>query len=295
MIGRPPRYTAELANQILQELARGRGLLDICSEPGMPCDVTVWRWVTDDIEGFAARYAKARETGEPVFRSHFPTRYTAEIAERIVGGITSGRTVADVCSDPGMPSAGTVRNWVVSNREDFTARYREAQEIGRALSGGPIPYSTEIADRVLGELMQGRTLIEVCDGPGMPSVGGVLLWVRRDRDGFAARYREAREVGAQIMVDELILIGDDSRRDHARHRGEDGETELVVDHENIARSRLRCENRRWILSRALPRIYGDRLQVTTRHDAGDGWPELLKELESQPRGLPSEDDPADGQ
>jgi hypothetical protein len=284
MTGRPPRYTAELADRILHELTRGRTLIDICAEPDMPCDNTVRQWAADDIEGFAARYSKAREIGDPLVRH--PTRYTAEIGERIVGEVTSGRTLTDLCSEPGMPPLRTIRQWVADNREDFSERYRRAQEIGRALSGGPVPYSAELADRVLGELMEGRTLVDVCDDLGMPSKGTVLLWVRRNRDGFAARYREAREIGGQIMVDELITIGDDSRRDQVRRRNEGGEATLVVDHENINRSRLRCENRRWILSKALPRIYGDRLEVSAKHDAGDGWAELLKALDGKTRGLP---------
>jgi hypothetical protein len=249
--------------------------------------------VEDDIDGFAARFSEAREAGASLVR--YPTRYTAEIGERIVAQVTSGRTLPDVCREPGMPDIRTIRNWVADNREDFSERYRQAQEIGRALSGGPVPYSAELSDRVLGELMEGRTLVDACDDPGMPSKGTVLLWVRRDRDGFAARYREAREIGGQIMVDELITIGDDSRHDQVRRRTEGGEAALVVDHENINRSRLRCENRRWILSKALPRIYGERLEVSAKHEAGDGWAELLKALDGKTRGLPSEDEGADEQ
>jgi hypothetical protein len=52
---RSPRYTAELADCILQALARGRALSDICAKPGMPCENTVRQWMADDIEGFAAR------------------------------------------------------------------------------------------------------------------------------------------------------------------------------------------------------------------------------------------------
>jgi hypothetical protein len=80
MTGRPPRYTAELADRILQELARGRTMKDICAEPGMPCDNAVRQWVADDIDGFAARYSEARATGASLV--HYPTRYTAEIAEK---------------------------------------------------------------------------------------------------------------------------------------------------------------------------------------------------------------------
>jgi transposase-like protein len=293
-LGRPLRrtsktYTPEMADRILQEVALGRAVKDICAEPGMPCQATVENWVEDDLDGFAARYRAAREAGEPL--RAYPTRYTPELADKIVGEVTSGKTLTDVCREPGMPHVKTVRTWVADNREDFTARYRQAQEIGRALRGGPIPYSAEIADRVLGELMQGRTVIDTCDGPGMPSIGAVLLWVRRDHDGFAARYKEAREIGVQVMMDELIVIADDSRRDHIRRRKASGETEVVVDHENIRRSELRSENRRWYITRTTPRTHADRLEITTRQEPGDGWAELLQSLDGKSRGLPSEDEP----
>jgi hypothetical protein len=293
MTGRPPRYMAELADRILQEVARGRALGEICAEPGMPCETTVRQWVADDIEGFAARYGQAREIGEPLVRH--PSSDAAGIGEGIAGDITGGSPLADLCSEPGMPPQGMIRPWIVDSREDFTERTRRAEEIGRALSGGPIPYCAELADRVLGELMEGRTLIEACRLPGIPSEGTVLLWVRRNHDGFAARYREAREIGGHIMADKLILIGDDSRGDYVTRRTADGETIVVVDRDNIERDRLRSENLKWALTRALPRIYGDRLQIDAKHDASDGWAELLKELDGKTRGLPSEDEPCDEQ
>jgi hypothetical protein len=45
----------------------------------------------------------------------------------------------------------------------------------------------------------------------------------------------------------------------------------------------------------LPRIYGDRLEVSAKHGAGDGWAELLKGLDGKTRGLPSEDETTDEQ
>ena len=44
---------------------------------------------------------------------------------------------------------------------------------------------------------------------------------------------------------------------------EDGKE--TVDHERIARSRLRVDSRKWVASKLLPKVYGDRLQHT-----GDG-------------------------
>jgi hypothetical protein len=243
-------YTPELAERILQQLTRRRTTTEICSEPGMPSERTVRQWVEDDVEGFAARYHEARRIGAaPLGR---PTIYTPELAERIAAGTVRGRYLDDLCDDPGMPSPSTVRDWVAKNRENFSQRYKLAQEIGRAMRGGPVFYSVELADRVIGELMGGRTLIDVCNDPGMPNRSTVLAWVRRDVDGFAARYREAREIGGQIMVDELIQIGDDLARRGQRAGGEPGAP--GISREDVDVARLRCDNVRRALSRALPRI-----------------------------------------
>jgi hypothetical protein len=287
-----PVYTPELAENILQELTRSRTTTEICSEPGMPSERTVRQWVEDDIEGFAARYHEARAIGAaPLGR---PTMYTPELAERLAAETVRGRHLVDLCDDPGMPSPSTVRNWVAENREDFSQRYKLAQEIGRAMRGGPVFYSIELADRAIGELMGGRTLVDVCNDPGMPNRSTVLAWVRRNEDGFAARYREAREIGSQIMVDELIQIGDDLARSGQR-AGEPGAPGAPgVSREDIDVARIRCENRRWVLSRAMPRIYGDRVRIDARHDASDGWAEVLKAVDGKTRGrLPSEDEDAE--
>jgi hypothetical protein len=48
-------------------------------------------------------------------------------------------------------------------------------------------YTADIADRILSELRAGRSLHDICGDDGMPCCGTVLAWVRRDRDGFAAK------------------------------------------------------------------------------------------------------------
>ena len=44
----------------------------------------------------------------------------------------------------------------------------------------------------------------------------------------------------------------------------------TVDHEHIARSRLRVDSRKWMLSKMIPKIYGDRL--VTELTGKDGGP-----------------------
>src|SRR4051812_9761919 len=55
--------------------------------------------------------------------------------------------------------------------------------------------TAEIADHVLAELRRGRALGDICGDAGIPHVSTIMRWVEHDRDGFAARYREARRTG----------------------------------------------------------------------------------------------------
>ena len=53
----------------------------------------------------------------------------------------------------------------------------------------------------------GRTVRDICRAAGMPSSSTVRLWVVEDRDGFAARYRQAREHYRQFCADHGISLG----------------------------------------------------------------------------------------
>jgi hypothetical protein len=70
--------------------------------------------------------------------------------------------------------------------------------------------------------------------------------------GFSARYARARAIQYDRWADEILTIADDASGDLIQRLGKDGSTERVVDHENIQRSRLRCDSRKWLLSKLLP-------------------------------------------
>jgi len=61
-------YNEAIASEILDQLAEGKTMRAICREPGMPSARTVNRWATDDTNGFAARYDRARKLqGDAIF------------------------------------------------------------------------------------------------------------------------------------------------------------------------------------------------------------------------------------
>lgn len=59
----PDPYTPELATRICERLARGESLRSICRDEQMPGRTTVAKWISDDHEGFAGQYARARDVG----------------------------------------------------------------------------------------------------------------------------------------------------------------------------------------------------------------------------------------
>jgi hypothetical protein len=159
--------------------------------------------------------------------------------------------------------------------------------------GRPSAYNTEIAERILDGLSAGRTLLDICDDDGMPSSRTVHSWVSEDRGGFAARYHRNREIGCHTLADEILAIADDSRNDWVLRRTEaghpDAPLEIVFDHEHVRRCRLRIDARRWLLSKILPRTYGDRPDPPPPAEPRDTLAELLKEIDGSTRGLPSAD------
>lgn len=128
--------------------------------------------------------------------------------------------------------------------------------------GRPSLYSVEIADAICERLSSGMTLREVCRADDMPDESTVRKWALRNHEDFFPQYAEAREVGYHAMADELIEIADDGSNDWMERNGSDGQTgDTVINGEHVQRSRLRLDTRKWLLSKALPKVYGDKLAV----------------------------------
>jgi hypothetical protein len=118
-------------------------------------------------------------------------------------------------------------------------------------------YTPEIAETILERLEDGEGLIAICRDDGMPSDGAVRHWVETDYQGFAARYAQARARGVERLADEILELSDDGSRDVKVLP--DGRE--IVDYEVVARSRLRVDSRKWLLSKLLPKQYGDRVDL----------------------------------
>ena len=123
--------------------------------------------------------------------------------------------------------------------------------------GRPSDYNPEIAAKICERMALGETLTDICKDEGFPSRVSVWRWTEAHED-FRNAYSRARECQMESWADDIVHISDDSRND--TQVDEDGHE--VTNHDVIARSRLRVDTRKFLMSKIAPRLYGDKLALT---------------------------------
>jgi hypothetical protein len=66
VMGRPSKYSEELAERICTEIANGKPVFAICQEDWCPSEFTIYKWLRDK-EDFSKAYAHAREIQQERF------------------------------------------------------------------------------------------------------------------------------------------------------------------------------------------------------------------------------------
>lgn len=123
--------------------------------------------------------------------------------------------------------------------------------------GRPSIFTEELAARICERLALGETLRAICRDDDMPNEATARLWAADPENPFSTQYARAREVGYHGWSDQIVEIADDKLGDPARDR-------------------LRIDSRKWIMSKALPKIYGDRQTHEVELSANDKLLSLIE-------------------
>ena len=118
-----------------------------------------------------------------------------------------------------------------------------AQKLGKGKRrrGRPSKYNEAIAKIICERLAGGETLRAICKDKTLPSERTVRTWAMDLDHPFSPQYARAREIGYMKMADDILEIADDASEDYQR-------------------SRLRVDTRKWLLSKALPKIFGNKVR-----------------------------------
>jgi hypothetical protein len=137
-------------------------------------------------------------------------------------------------------------------------------------TGRPSKYTVELGELICSLLAEGQSLRKICELEIMPRRSTVLLWVIKGWNGdekykdFSGTYARAREAQAESHFDDMVDIADDDRNDYGFKESEDNSgkgASACIMPDNIQRSKLRLDTRKWIATRILQSKYGDKSHV----------------------------------
>jgi hypothetical protein len=123
-------------------------------------------------------------------------------------------------------------------------------------------YTEAIAAEICERIAKGETLAQICRDEHMPARRTVVDWALNDHEAFAARYAQAREAQIDHWADEITEIADNGSNDWMRRETQSGRITMIVDQEAAARSRLRIDTKKWLLSKLKPERYGESLKLS---------------------------------
>ena len=127
------------------------------------------------------------------------------------------------------------------------------------MSGGrPSNYTLELAKRICNVIAtSSKGISKLCkENPDFPSHETIFSWIK-DNEEFSDLYARAKRYQITTLIDEIVDIADETSNDYSLNE----KGKLVVDHENISRSKLRIDTRKWLASKLLPKLYGDKITV----------------------------------
>jgi hypothetical protein len=123
--------------------------------------------------------------------------------------------------------------------------------------GRPTDYTHDVSIDICARIAEGMPLTKICKLDGMPHVATVYRWLADERyKDFRDRYMYAREDQADTLADEIVEIADDTDNDYT----ETVDGILKYNAENVNRSRLRVDARKWVAAKLKPKKYGDKVQ-----------------------------------
>jgi hypothetical protein len=125
-----------------------------------------------------------------------------------------------------------------------------------AAAGRPTEYTTEIATSICERLADGESLRAICADPAMPEKATVRGWLARYPE-FRDEYASALEAQAEDLAWEVLEIVDDAKGDYVERVRANGKVVTVFDPANLARCRLRCDVRWWVVERLAPKGLGE--------------------------------------
>ena len=116
--------------------------------------------------------------------------------------------------------------------------------------GRPSKYTAEMADAICERMIEGESLVKICEDPEMPTRTTIYRWMDANPD-FVTRCARAREGLADYLVDAIEDLASKTTND------------------NFQAMKIKIATAQWRAMKMAPRVYGDRTRTeVTGADGG---------------------------
>lgn len=103
----------------------------------------------------------------------------------------------------------------------------------------------ELKNKILDKIREGQSLIKICKNKNLPNRDTINTWLNKDKD-FSDKYVCAKELGFIKESYNLLEIVDN----------------VALTREAIMKAKLQYEARQWLLSKLIPKKFGNAAQQT---------------------------------
>jgi len=142
--------------------------------------------------------------------------------------------------------------------------------------GRPSDYTKEIGDAICEHIGNGESLRKFCEMEGNPTKPTVLRWLRQNED-FQTHYARARQNAMEVMAEEIVDISDETNQ--IIKSGAEKKSSAYAQAQ-----RLRVDTRKWVMSKLLPKKYGDKIDVTSDGKAIKGNTIVFEDFRNETKG-----------
>jgi hypothetical protein len=145
-------------------------------------------------------------------------------------------------------------------------------------NGRPTIFTETLATKICQRIADGESIRGICSAAEMPGTTTVFRWIASGKcEGFREQYEASVQIRLETLGDALIELADAPIERNAAG---------AIDSAAVQMRRLQIETRRWILSKLLPRKYGDRMGLDHQGEGFNltvvtGVPESFASLEQK--------------
>jgi len=119
-------------------------------------------------------------------------------------------------------------------------------------------------DAVMGDILAAiattpKSLDSICKSDKrFPNAATVYRWIDADSE-LCERYTRAKEAQLQVLADQLVDLADNDRICRKVTIKPDGSEEIVI-LDQVDRTKLQIDTRKWLLAKLNPKKYGDKVE-----------------------------------